>query len=339
MKLEAVQSREDRINFNRINKGRLTAAQKADKDQLLAKVEETRQCRDEFEFLFKASGKKFREAKASEEELKKATRNSSHTIKTCVEHFMLVLYRAHVSSYHGGEHEGNSCRQLMKEGDNIFEEIKQYLIIRNNNNALGNDNCTIDNEEIVSLCDKHGKMLVMFDNVFSAFYTKRGKHSNDAHNRLLSDLEHVRQCWVQLQISITPKLHVIFYHVPFLLYKFNGGFDKLEESRIEQSHQTRARDHHRLARMGDKNQADMFEVKLQNTRVNKEISMIQNEVENFTKRKLITRTLSLKKEREIEHRKHRMEKRNKVKEESERSDATTRTISARKRKLNTIVSV
>ena len=67
--------------------------------------------------------------------------------------------------------------------------------------------------------------------------------------------------------------------------------------------------------------------------------MIQNAVENFTKRKLITRTSSLKKEREIEHRKHRMEKRNKVKEESERSDATTRTISARKRKLNAIVSV
>ena len=153
------------------------------------------------------------------------------------------------------------------------------------------------------------------------------------------DLEHIRKCWVQLNMRIIPKLHLILSHVPFLLRKFNGGFDKLEESRIEASHQSRARDNHRLSRMGDKSKDDKFEAKLQNMRVNKDTSNIQHEFYKFAKRKMIARSLSLKKHRQLENRNIRVTKRNRVKEESESADASTRNLSARKRNLKTIVSV
>ena len=140
-------------------------------------------------------------------------------------------------------------------------------------------------------------------------------------------------------MSITPKLHIILTHAPYLLRKFNGGFDKLEESRIEASHQSRIRDYHRLSRMGDKSKADKFEAKLQNTRANKDISKIQHDACEFAKKKTITRSLSLKKQRQLENRNIRVTKRNRAKEESESADASTRNLSARKRKLKTIVSV
>ena len=77
-------------------------------------------------------------------------------------------------------------------------------------------------------------------------------------NQLLLDLEYIRLCWIQLNISITPKLHMIFTRLPYLLQLFNGGFDKLEESRIESSHQSRTRDYHRLSRMDDKGKAEKY---------------------------------------------------------------------------------
>ena len=62
-------------------------------------------------------------------------------------------------------------------------------------------------------------------------------YTNEIYTQLLVDLEYIHQCWLQLDMSITLKLHVILSHLPFLLYKFNGGFNKLEESRIESSYQ------------------------------------------------------------------------------------------------------
>ena len=185
----------------------------------------------------------------------------------------------------------------MKDGDIMFEKIMQCLITRNNSGSLGNDNFTIETEEITDLCKKHGKLLVLFDGAFSAFYTKRGKFTDAMCHELVSDLEHIRQCWTQLNMSITPKLHIIFSHMPYLLKLFNGGFDKLEESRIESSHQSRARDHHRLCRMGDKVKADVFELKLQHMHVNKDIGHAQNQVHKFTKRNIVVRSMSLKKKR------------------------------------------
>ena len=144
MKLEATECREERVNFNRLNKGRLLAIKKAEKDELLNKVENSRVARDGYENMLKESSRKFRECKTKEEELKKANRNSHHTIKTYVKHFILVNYKVFVSSYHGGEHEGPSVRRLMKDGDAMFHKIKECALERNNN-------YTIESEGISSL--------------------------------------------------------------------------------------------------------------------------------------------------------------------------------------------
>ena len=91
--------------------------------------------------------------------------------------------------------------------------------------------------------------------------------------------------------------------------------------------------------MGDKSKDDEFEAKLQNTRVNNDVSKIQHEVHEFAKRKTIVHSLSLKKHKQLENRNTRVTKRNRVKEESESADASARNLPARKRKLKTIVSV
>ena len=85
--------------------------------------------------------------------------------------------------------------------------------------------------------------------------------------------------------------------MPYLLKLLNGGFNKLEESMIESLHPHRARDRHRLSRMGDKVKADVFELKLQNTCVDKDVGHVQNQVHKFTKRNTVVRSMSLKKKR------------------------------------------
>ena len=157
------------------------------------------------------------------------------------------------------------------------------------------------------------------------------------HHELVKDLDHIGLCWHQLNVSVTPKLHVAMSHLPYLLQSFNGGFNKLKESRMEASHQSRTRDDHRLARMKDEDLADKFEAKLQNARANKNINKAQSDVCNFTKRRLSAQTSSLQKRRKIENRNIKVAKINVVKEESKTTDSSTRHLTIRKRKLTSII--
>ena len=94
--------------------------------------------------------------------------------------------------------------------------------------------------------------------------------------------------------SVAPKTRIVLSHLRCVLRLFNGGFDKLEESRIEASHQKRARDYHRTSRMKNVNNVEKFEAKLQNIRVNREVTRIQGEVFNFTRRRRAVETFSIK---------------------------------------------
>lgn len=107
---------------------------------------------------------------------------------------IFVSYRMHVSSCHGGEFEGNSCKRLMKDGDLIFKDAKQYLLQRLDFHLLGNDNFAIERDEIEDSCHKHSKLCVLFDGVFSAFYAKRGECAIAMHHKLGKDLDHMKLC-------------------------------------------------------------------------------------------------------------------------------------------------
>ena len=68
--LEANETRDARISFNRENRDKLDPIRQARKDALLEAVENSRLARDEFKDVLKKAADKFRDAKKEEEKLK-----------------------------------------------------------------------------------------------------------------------------------------------------------------------------------------------------------------------------------------------------------------------------
>ena len=77
-----------------------------------------------------------------------------------------------VTAYYGGDLEGNSIRRLMAKGDEIYQEIADFLCEMNELNKIGNSNATITNEEIRTICKDYGNIFCLFDNVFAILNTK-----------------------------------------------------------------------------------------------------------------------------------------------------------------------
>ena len=88
--------------------------------------------------------------------------------------------------------------------------------------------------------------------------------------------------------------------------------------------------------MKDKYRADKFEVKLQNTRVNKDVNKVQRDVHNFERRRLSAVTFSLKKKREMKKRNIKVTKRNSIKEERKATYLSARNQTTRKIKLTSM---
>ena len=127
------------------------------KDRACAIVQDTKIAKNEFKDILQASNKNVQHAKKEEQKVKKEKRNSELTIKTYVEQFILVSCCTHVSSCHGGDFEGNSCRRLMKDGDLMFKDAKQHLLQGLDSHSLGNDDAAIERNEIEDSCNKYGK--------------------------------------------------------------------------------------------------------------------------------------------------------------------------------------
>ena len=71
-----------------------------------------------------------------------------YLIKSLVERSMLKCYKVFMTRHHGGDSEGNSVRNLMKSGDDIFKKTSACLIEQNEEGLIGNSNDQIKIEEI-----------------------------------------------------------------------------------------------------------------------------------------------------------------------------------------------
>ena len=87
--LKAQEEVQERIQFNRSNRGRLNPVLQNVKDSLSVEVDETKVARDAFKLMLSTRKTKFQEAKKEEQNIKKEKRNSEHNVKTHVEYFIL----------------------------------------------------------------------------------------------------------------------------------------------------------------------------------------------------------------------------------------------------------
>lgn len=134
----------------------------------------------------------------------------------------------HYSSYHGGDFEGPSLRELMAKGNVIFEDIKQHLLSLNLTK--------VSSEDISEVCYTHAKMMGLLNGIFSICHTLDNNYSDEIVQKLLNYNETLMLFWKKMQFSFTPKIYLLLDHMADEVVKLQGSGD-LDESYIERWHQ------------------------------------------------------------------------------------------------------
>lgn len=132
--------------------------------------------------------------------------------------------------YFGGNFQGNAVKRLMSEREEIFLELKQYIL------KLPEDQKLIKEERMFPILGAFERLLGHFDALFSICAVKRF-HITEAHiTAAEQDVINIMQIWRALGLSVTVKLHIIEDHVVSYLRAYQGFGDLIKEEG-ERGHQ------------------------------------------------------------------------------------------------------
>ena len=132
------------------------------------------------------------------------------------------------------------------------------------------------------------------DGIFSDFNVPRNEYLDSIIPSLEKKLKILLQEWICMNLSITPKLHILLNHAIFQLAN-TRGFADMREDQIERSHQDRMKNDSRLARVQNRNARMNSQAKRQEHLILDKISNIQTDVHKNSKRRRSS-NISLKEE-------------------------------------------
>ena len=166
-----------------------------------------------------------KECKAKEDEAKKANKTGSkYFVSNYIHSNILNKYRIKKSYYHLGDLKGNSIRRLISVGIIVFDEISRYII--------ANKPDSVSDEEIRTTCLNYSRLCSLMDSIFSTMHSKRGSVTISKVNTLKTDLNLLRIKWNEMNLSYTPKFHVLYEHSADLLLEMDG-FYNMDKDAIE----------------------------------------------------------------------------------------------------------
>lgn len=147
-------------------------------------------------------------------------------------------------SFHGGAMNGVSCRRLLDHIEDIFTQIRLLAHQRVADNSTRS--MIISHTDLDKVLDKFQNLFETLDVVFSLLRLcspteeeiKKAEHC-------ISELE---KKWNDLELSHTPKLHILLDHTIDQVRLF-GGVADLAEDFVEKTHQISKRLDHATARM------------------------------------------------------------------------------------------
>jgi hypothetical protein len=201
-------------------------------------------------------------------------------VRNHIEHKIFVLiYKIKRAAYHGGNFNGVHCRKILGEGDDILDDIKEYL------KSVDHVEKKATDEEIETVCDSIKRVLQQLNIVFSILRMKHGTPKEEDYTKLEAAIKQAAKLWEELDMSCTPKFHLILVHALSLMRKHNGFGDMLEDD-LEKSHQDMDRIHRRLAGLGScakRSEAISRKMKTQSTPA---VVAITDDVNQGSKRKM-----------------------------------------------------
>jgi hypothetical protein len=247
-------------------------------------------------------------AKATETAVRKLRSRKDKALPNLIESDVFNPNNVTISSYHGGDLEGNSIRQLMAQGKDIMKAAADLLVLHRDEDSAGE-------VEIRATCDMFGTMYQLLDSIFSILHTKHGQVTDGLLLKLETLLEAARKAWKHLGMSETPKWHMLLCHAVSLLRESKGGLVDKGETHIEKHHQTRHKDHQRTCRQRNSTMQKASQAKFENFRLSSEIKKEQARVAIGSQRKLKRGTESLKEEKDSIKKEGRESKRLAVEDE------------------------
>ena len=136
-----------RKSFNTIHKNKqLDDKLKETKNLLKKEEDECPLMKNAFDSKLKqmkqALSKKVTDENEADEECGKV-----HHVKNQFERKTLCKCKVKVTAHHSGDLEGNSIRRLIGNGDEIYQDMSDYVCQMRNEKKIGNENDTTTNEE------------------------------------------------------------------------------------------------------------------------------------------------------------------------------------------------
>ena len=133
------------------------------------------------------------------------------------------------SSYHGGSLNGKDIKKVMNSAAHLFDQFSSLL------QAGKRDECELDNNSIDAICQNFKNVFVLWDGAFSL---ARTKYPTSDHSQKYQQFINAAVIGhVNLGLTITPKVHLMFKHVSWQMDNITGGLGDKMEDWIEKSHQ------------------------------------------------------------------------------------------------------
>ena len=194
---------------------------------------------------------------------------------------ILEQYNIKKQSFHGGAMNGVCCRRLLDNIDNIFCEINTIIETK-----VSSKKSFVYTEmtRLTGVVDMFKLLFEYMDVVFSKLrILDPTKLEIEEIDTAIKGLE---KLWRQLDLNITPKMHILTYHTIEQVIRFGGIADKVEDF-IEKSHQIGKRLDHLVARMNSQSfrQQELVKIRRQWLTTNPSVSKKICHIHQSKKRK------------------------------------------------------
>lgn len=217
--------------------------QRVNVEDLTAKIQELKTCRDNAECEFVAL-RAFRDQVA--EKIKKARKqltdqqNKLKDIRRAkvkkpdsIETKMFKVLKeigVELSAYHGGSLNGKDIKKVMNNASYVFNEFAAIF------KEGKRQNCQLTDDNIDSLCLHFREVFVLWDGAFSVARTEYP--TNDDFERYRENVDAAVQGSKELGCTVTPKVHMMAKHVEWQMRTLRGGLGDKVEDWVERLHQT-----------------------------------------------------------------------------------------------------
>ena len=143
-----------------------------------------------------------------------------------------IVAKIYKQSFHGGAFNGVCCIRFLENNKELMIRLKEMCERRRQMPRTHEQPCTYD--EMINKLNSYSKLFECLDVVFA--YLRILDPLEEELTISKKAIDNLRQLWTSLDLSVTPKAHILFTHVCEQQRRLNGLADKGEDF-IELSHQ------------------------------------------------------------------------------------------------------